>query len=561
VIEFGDSPTRLYGFNNYSSSDDFNRMEVGPGGVSLVNSVSSLFGGRDIKFSNGLLYSTGGTVINPETQTLLGRFNISYGVSIVPDPATGRMYVLSAAGGLPTLLQAFDLNTFVPLGSVQIDGVTTPPSSLVRWGANGLAFRDRDHVFLVQTSLVPSAEPVPAATPSPSPTPSPTPEILPTPDELKIVTLYTNDLVYDEKSQNIYASVPSSAGANGNSIAQINPATATVSNSVFMGGEPGRLTLSDNGQYLYAVLLDGTALGRFDLNTQTPGPQFNLGKHASYGQYYATDVAVMPGSPQTLAVARKFNNFFAPRHAGVAIFDDGIQRPVTTPATENDSDGIEFSSTGQVLYGYDGLNIPNNLRQMAVGPCGVSVYNVGPPLGYYFDSGFKFENGLLYSNLGRVVEPESGASTGTFTRQYGFPGSIVAPDYRTNRVFFLNPETMIIRAYELSTFRPLGSFQVPGAVGVPTSLRRWGSNGLVFRTSASQVVLIRTSLIPDSTQTPPPAPPPETPIFKLSGSITDINTHAPLVGATVTLSGTQTATTQTDAAGHYSFGNLDQCGS
>jgi hypothetical protein len=390
------APT-LYGFANFDSGADLSKFAVTPGGVNLMTSASALFYGADIKFSNGLLYSTGGSVVEPESQTLVGRFKMGVpGPAVLtPDPGTGRLYALVGGNGYPFFLEAFDLNTFLLLGSVPVSAIASEPlsslpSSLVRWGTNGLAFRVNNRVFLVQTSLVPSADPI--LTPTPIPTATPTATPTPTPDDLKIVTLTTNDLVYDAHTQRLYASLPASA-ANGNSIASIDPATGTASSPIAVGNEPSKLGVSDDGQFLYA-LLNQTAIRRFALATQTPGLQINLGTHSTYGQYLATDFAVMPGNAHALAVARKFGNFFGPKHGGVAIFDDDVQRTFTTQPAESDSDGIEFSNSGKVLYGYDSTTIvPNNMRKMAVGQCGVSIYNVTDPLGYYFDTGFKYEGG------------------------------------------------------------------------------------------------------------------------------------------------------------------------
>jgi hypothetical protein len=59
-------------------------------------------------------------------------------------------------------------------------------------------------------------------------------------DTVRQITLPTKDLVYDPVNQRIYASVPSSAGSNGNSLTQIDPVAGSIGNSVFIGSEPGK---------------------------------------------------------------------------------------------------------------------------------------------------------------------------------------------------------------------------------------------------------------------------------------------------------------------------------
>src|SRR5918993_952261 len=62
------------------------------------------------------------------------------------------------------------------------------------------------------------------------------------------IPLTANDLVYDAVSKRLYASVPSSAGAGGNTITPVDPATGVVGTPVFIGSEPGRLAVSDDGK-------------------------------------------------------------------------------------------------------------------------------------------------------------------------------------------------------------------------------------------------------------------------------------------------------------------------
>lgn len=79
-------------------------------------------------------------------------------------------------------------------------------------------------------------------------------------DFIRQIPLTTKDLVYDKNSQMLYASVPSSAGADGNSITPINPAMGEVGTSVFIGSEPNKLALSDDGRTLYTNLSGANAV-------------------------------------------------------------------------------------------------------------------------------------------------------------------------------------------------------------------------------------------------------------------------------------------------------------
>ncbi len=173
-------------------------------------------------------------------------------------------------------LKAFDLNTFAPVGSATLAGISGEATTLVRWGTNGLAFRTTtNQLYVLQTSLIPSGDPIPTPTPTPPATPTPTPTYIPT--LVRTVNQPANDLAINPATQTLYASVPSTAGAAGNSIVPIDPQTGTVGANTFVGSEPNKLALSDDGQFLY-VSLDGTgAVRRVDVATLTAGPQFSLG--------------------------------------------------------------------------------------------------------------------------------------------------------------------------------------------------------------------------------------------------------------------------------------------
>src|SRR5205823_1106452 len=153
--------------------------------------------------------------------------------------------------------------------------------------------------------------------------------------DVRSIPLPTNDLVYDRFSGRIYASVPlggihGPGGATGGVVA-IDPESGTVAASMPLDGGPGRLAISDDGRYLYVALDEAGAVRRLDLPAMTPGLQFSLGGSAGRPDG-AEDMAVMPSHPESLAVARAQGGM----DAGIAIYDNGMPRPVSTPASGQD---------------------------------------------------------------------------------------------------------------------------------------------------------------------------------------------------------------------------------
>ena len=489
VIEFSSNASTLYGYNNESSEFGLRKMAVDSFGVTVVSTTRNLISnfGTNIVQHNGLLYSTRGQVVDPETLTRVGTFPLTdFPSFVLPDSSANRVYFLSGFFSSTVTLRAFDLTTFVQVGSLSINGISGNPSSLIKWGADGLAFRTSgNQVFLVSISEI---VPFPA-TPIPSPTQEAT--------GITSLSLVANDLVFDPNSQKVYASLPSGAGTFGNSIAAIAPATGVMETPIFIGSEPHRLAISDNGQYVYAGLDGSATVRRFDTLTQTAGLQFDLGNDSLSGPMSVDDIAVMPGSPTSIAVSEQCADF-SPRHQGVAIFDDAVMRPVKTP-THTGPNVIEFSTTSATLYGYNNETTAYGLYKMAVDGSGVSVVSTAQSVITGFGRDIRYDNGLLYTTAGRAVDPETATLVGSFS---GASGPVV-PDSAAGRVYYVTGSTL--RAYDTSTFRLTGTLAIPNLTGTPASLIRWGANGLAFRTD-TKVYFISISAIVPTPATPVPTP-------------------------------------------------------
>ncbi|MBA2733362.1 MAG: hypothetical protein H0U54_10775, partial [Acidobacteria bacterium] len=280
-----------------------------------------------------------------------------------------------------------------------------------------------------------------ALSPEAAPAPPPT-------EYIRRIQLATNDLVFNKADQTLYASVPSSAGAGGNSITPIDPVTGTVGTPVFIGSEPNKLALADDGQTLYVALDGASALRRFNLLTKTPGQQFPFGLDSNYGPYNANDVAVAPGNPDLVAVTRHYSGI-SPPEAGVAIFDNGVQRPKTGPGHIAGSDFLAFSASASKLYGggYSG-----GLRRMTVDSSGVTVDST---TSFTVGARIKFENGLLFSSSGQVINPDAGTLLGTFSDA---ASNAFVPDTSVGRAYYLvgnqfgGNGTLTLKAFDINTF-------------------------------------------------------------------------------------------------------------
>ncbi len=493
-LAFSASASKLYGSSQWGT---LRTMTIDGSGVTQTGTPPPFTVGTRIKFHNGLIYSSTGQVINPDTGTLLGTFSGANSTAFVADSSVGRAYYLMSNGNGTFTLKAYDLQTFLPIDTSTISGVFGQPSTMVRWGSNGLAFRtENKELYVIQTVLIPSPDPVPTPTPTPASTPTPSPT--PFAAFVQQVPLVTNDVIYNQASQKLFVSVPSAGGSNGNSVATIDPATAAIGTSVWVGSEPAKLAPSDDGHTLYVGLNGAGAIRQFDMTSLTAGSQFSLGIDNFNGPLTANDIAVAPGSPNVIAVTR--NSF----QGGVAIFDNGVQRPNTAQG----SDSLAYSDSASTLYwGSSTLLTTGTVDNNGI-TTGTSAPFGGNPI--------KFANGLVYGGSGQVVNPATGDIVGTFSG-IGFGSNPIAVDLANGRVFFISSgifgNTLQLRAYDINTFVPIGFVDFPNMFGPPTSLVRWGTNGLAFRTS-TRVVILRTSLVnasdpvPAATPTPSPTPSP-----------------------------------------------------
>jgi len=81
----------------------------------------------------------------------------------------------------------------------------------------------------------------------------------------KSINLSVGGMVWDSQTGKLYAIIPGYSALDPNTLAQINPSSATIDSAVQLNGgvghiEPGTLAVSDDGQYLYVAVSDASGL-------------------------------------------------------------------------------------------------------------------------------------------------------------------------------------------------------------------------------------------------------------------------------------------------------------
>lgn len=219
--------------------------------------------------------------------------------------------------------------------------------------------------------------------------------------EYEILDIDARDLVYDSNTDRIYASIRGSSASNANTLGVINPNNNTLESTIFIGNNPSVMAISDDGQFIYIGFVGWPTIRKFEIATQTLGLEFELNS-SSETPLYARDIEVMPGQSNTIAVSR--TRYGGSPHAGVAIYDDGVMRPNTTPDSGPGSDVIEFDSHNS-LIGYSLYSNDHGIRRMSVDNSGISVL---PGVTYDLMSGsfndFTYHNNRMYTNSGQIID-------------------------------------------------------------------------------------------------------------------------------------------------------------
>src|SRR5207248_2563313 len=130
----------------------FRRMAVDGSGVMVLDVLPNSGLGDDLRFDGGRIYGNSGRVLDPEARQVVGTFTgVTLPSLVAPDSVDQRVFFVDGKGqeAIRTL-HAFHQATFLPVGLLEIPAVIGRASSLILWGAEGLAFRtDSGQVFLI----------------------------------------------------------------------------------------------------------------------------------------------------------------------------------------------------------------------------------------------------------------------------------------------------------------------------------------------------------------------------------------------------------------------------
>lgn len=364
---------------------------------------------------------------------------------------------------------------FVPGAIVRVGGMRLAPSEI-------MADRLEVEVPAVLTAAS-GALSISVENPDPVPDPSNVLQLEVQPEGRRLVQLHARHLAWDPVRDVIYASVRDTDASYSGEVVALEPRTGQIMRRVVPGAQPGRLAIADDASVLYVTVDGESGVVRIDLNSFTRDIGFGLGNGADGGVLYVDDMAVLPGAPHSLLVAR-MDPGWRPRQRGVAVFDDGVMRPLVTP--EGVGPNVIEAPSSTLAFGLNQESTGFALYRMEIGESGVVVTDELHQVVQAFDVDMHLADGLLFFTTGEVID----ANAMWPVASLGLTG-LVATNPGGGRVHYLAEAGFTSVA--TSTWTTIGTESLPGAPPPLGSFLRWGENGFAY-VAPWNVVLFQSDL-------------------------------------------------------------------
>ena len=398
---------------------------------------------------------------------------------------------------------------FLSGATVQWNGVTLPTTFV---NPNQLQFTPTA-ADLIKAAIIP----ITVTNPSPGVSSLPTNFDVTYKTTVITVDLPANNIVYDPYAQLIYASVPSSYGPNGNSIAVIQPRTGKIIRYYYAGSEPTQLALSADAQYLYVGLNGSGSVQRLILPNFTPDLEVSLGTSYSGGPNVAGSLQVSPSSDHNWAVSAGTSTCCY--DYGIFFYTDATQLKDSVTSYSSNLYQLIFASA-TTLYAYGNSTLTPVTVSASGGTAGT------PWSGLVEGSSIAYADGLIYGSAGEAFNPATGLLLGTFDYSSeqccGNGNPQILPDAPFNRMLALGTTpflgTLGITSYSLDEFTPQAAASLSQFAGdTESNFIFWGTYGVAFVTDVNveneitpeQIVIVASPnlVTPEGTaKNPTPAP-------------------------------------------------------
>jgi uncharacterized protein (TIGR03437 family) len=488
AIGFGDGAAELYVSSEYSIStfavrnDGLEPLRRGPQA-----------GSSEIVHDRGLLFTSGGLIVDPVRTSFRGRFDVT-GVAW-PDPDSDLVYYLQRFWNGGPAIRSFERTTFRQIGETALPPLSSHLVSRFRKTLlNEFIFRSPEEIHFVPATRI---QPLPA-------TPEPEPAVTGKVTEL---SLPINDLVFSTQTGKILASVPWRAGSFGNTITEIDPSTGEVGASIFVGSEPRKLAISSDGRYVYVELAWAGEIVRLDLSDNSVDLRLPLLRDVNpltrIGDFRVWGMQVLPDDPAAVAIHVRVNaepKLIMYRRETLVRFDHLERFDFFRIFSE---DGVlvtvQHRAAEMAIYEYEWQDGPGTLRTITAYPCHLSKKA-------------SWDARRLITSSGCVVDTAGRRLVGRLGLRYGSLLAVEHTDERGSFIVVSSYGPLGVHQYDRVTLRPLArqtnveSATPDGSSGEPSSLIRCGSGCIALRVGFDKLQIIRTTALPPllDASIPPP---------------------------------------------------------
>lgn len=261
-----------------------------------------------------------------------------------------------------------------------------------------------------------------------------------------------NKLLFDQKRHKLYATVKSTDASYPNCLIKIDPITAMVEDTLYVGSDPTCMDITKDTNYIYVGLNGASFIKRVDLNSFQVDQTIALGSSITYGPLYAADIAASSFSSDIVIVSRKRTSV-TPTFEDVVAFKKGVLLPARVSSST--CDVIESEKDTNLVFGFNTTSTSNTFSILRLDSAqGMYSQKVIQSCGLAAD--IKLKGHLVYSNNGKTFDPY--LPTPTVIGQYVFSGPFasdngIEADIPNNRVYMTSLDNgFVITSYNLPTF-------------------------------------------------------------------------------------------------------------
>ena len=457
VVEFTDTigyvGGKLYSYDNKSSASGLAELEVNAAGVFSRGELRGFLQGFEADFFDvrSRIVGSLGRVVDFSEQAVLGEMDgglqrelrplsdPSFGINGVFDAGSGQVYFLRK-----DKLISYDADRMVPTSlyhsplSDEPVGLILTDSRFVLLGASEIVTVKKESVVPYDLEGCDTSVWVESSTFYDS--------------TARQYTCTINDAVYDPGRHKIYASVPSSVGVNGNSIAVMDPDTVLVERFIPVGSEPNDIEMTADGHGLLISFAGQNAMAMLDLGNEKATTYRPIRPGVISEPQFAFNISVSPFRADewlALIAPNTGGYYFNPK---LYLFSSGIVAPNSASSNPSILFAPHDSSLAYTLW-------RSRFSTFAVDQNGVSwIDGTSDVIGR---EQLLSANGRIYTDGGQRIDPDTLA----VEMQFESGGGLVSVDTAQDHVYFRSGVSgrRALKVYDDNTGERLATYLIPAS--------------------------------------------------------------------------------------------------